>query len=77
MVLIVYFACFRKRVSVVRSFDCLSACRGKGSTLFSSFKTVMTCLVLRFMHLLCALACLYLCILVDENVVINTCAIYI
>ena len=61
---------FRKQVSVVRSVDCLSACRGKGSTLFPSFKTVRTCLILLLMHLLCALACLYLCILVDENVVI-------
>ena len=54
MVLMVYFACFRKQVSVVRSCDRLSACRGKGSTLFPSFKMVTTCLNLLFMHLLCA-----------------------
>ena len=77
MVLIEYFACFRKQVSVVRSVDCLSACRGKGSTLFPSFEMVTTCFVLLCMQLLCALACLYLCILVDENVFINMCAIYI
>ena len=47
------------------------ACRGKGSTLFPSFQTVWkTCFVLLCVQLLCALACLYLCILVDENVVI-------
>ena len=66
--------------SALRCFERVlltEACRGKGSTLFPSFKTVTTCLVLLFMHLLCALACLYLCILVDENVVMNTCAIYI
>ena len=77
MVLIEYFACFRKQVRVVRSVDCLSTCRGKGSTLFPSFEMVTTCLFLLFVQLLCALACWYLCILVDENVVINTCAIYI
>ena len=76
MVLIVYFACFRKQVSVVRSVDCLSACRGKGSTLFL-YLNGYDMLGLLFMQLLCALACLYLCILVDENVVINTYTTYI
>ena len=72
-----YAACFRERVVLFERVLLTEACRGKGSTLFPSFEMVTTCFVLLCMQLLCALACLYLCILVDENVFINMCAIYI
>ena len=58
-----YAACFRKRVVLFERVLLTEACRGKGSTLFPSFQTVLVNMLCFAVYaIVCVLTCLcYVC----------------